>query len=148
MEYSSTFFSQGITECSVGNKAILPGEKGSTVTSILSSSTSFRMSLPIRLNSIDLRAFLTLPFLLPMFSAKVFLDSGEIAKSPGRVVVDASWLGTNIGSLSNNLFVVSLLQLPWEVVASPVKLKILIPLKPFGAYLTHKSICSQKGLWR
>lgn len=44
---SSTFFSQCITERSMGNKAILPGEKGSTVTSIFSCSTGFRVSLPI-----------------------------------------------------------------------------------------------------
>lgn len=58
----------------------VPGEEGSTVTSILSSSTSFRMSFPIRLNSIDLGALVTFPFLLAVFPAVMFLDSGEIAQ--------------------------------------------------------------------
>lgn len=120
----------------------LPGEKGSAVTSVFSSSTGFRVSLPIWLNCIDLWTLLTLPFLLPMFPTEVFLDSCKIAKGPWGMVVDTCGLRANIGFLFY-LFAVSLLQLPWKVVASPVELKVLISLKPFVADLTDKSIGSK-----
>uniref|UniRef100_A0A2P2M5L5 Protein indeterminate-domain 12-like n=1 Tax=Rhizophora mucronata TaxID=61149 RepID=A0A2P2M5L5_RHIMU len=58
------------------------------------------------------------------------------------MVMDTCWLGANIGFLSD-FFAVSSLQIPRKVVASPVKLKILISLKPFVADLTNKSIGSQ-----
>lgn len=56
--------------------------------------------------------------------------------------MDTCGLRANIGFLFY-LFAVSLLQLPWKVVASPVELKVLISLKPFVADLTDKSIGSK-----
>ena len=82
-------------------EAILPGEKGSTVTSIFSCTTGFGVSLPIRLNSIDLGALVTLPLLLSMLSAKVLLDPREIPECPGGVMVDARGLGAHIDPLSD-----------------------------------------------
>ena len=56
-------------------------------------------------------------------------------------------LRANVGSLFD-LFAVPLLQLPWQVMTSPMKLKVLISLETLVADLTHKSICGQKGLRR
>lgn len=120
----------------------LPGEKGSTITSIFSCSACFGMSFPIWLNSIYFRTFFTLPFFLSMFSAKMFLDSSKITKSSRRMVMNASRFRTNVCSFLV-FFVVSLFQLPWKIMATSMKLKILIPLKPFVTYLTYKSICCQ-----
>lgn len=97
----------------------IPGEKGSTVAFIFSSATSFRVSLPIRLNCVDLGAFLTLPLLLTVLPAVVFLDPRKISKCPRRMVMNTRRFRAHIGSLFN-LFAVPLLQLPWKVVASPV----------------------------
>jgi hypothetical protein len=58
------------------------------------------------------------------------------------MVVNTRRLRANISFLFN-FFAVSLLQLPGKVMAPPMKLKILISLKPFVADLTHKSIGSQ-----
>lgn len=54
------------------------------------------MGLPIGLNSVTLRAFITFPFLLAMFSGEVFLDAGQIAQGSTRVVVHAAGLWANI----------------------------------------------------
>lgn len=122
------------------NGVNLPGEKGSTITSILSSSTGFGVGFPIGLNGVDLGAFLTLPFLLTMFPAVVFLDSGEIAQRPRRVVVETRRLRAHVRPLPI-LFAAPLLQLPWQIVPPPVKLQVLISLKTLVADLTHKSVC-------
>ncbi|KAF5799289.1 hypothetical protein HanRHA438_Chr07g0312641 [Helianthus annuus] len=80
------------------------------------------MSFPVRLNCILLGTFFTLPFLLTMLPAKMFLNSGEISECARRIVVDASFFGTNVDFLFYGLFVVPLLQLPWQIVTSPMKL--------------------------
>lgn len=76
-----TLFSQDITESSVGNEAIFPGEEGSTVATILLGAANLGMSFPIGVNSILLGAFIALVLLLAVFPTKVFLDAGEIAES-------------------------------------------------------------------
>lgn len=53
----------------------IPGKKSTTVTFILPSTTSLRMGFPIGLNSIFLRTFVTLPFLLTVLPAKMLLDA-------------------------------------------------------------------------
>jgi hypothetical protein len=58
------------------------------------------------------------------------------------MMVNTRRLGANISFLFN-FFAVSLLQLPRKVMTPPMKLKILIPLKPLVADLTHKSIGGQ-----
>nr|GMD05825.1 protein FAR1-RELATED SEQUENCE 5-like [Ipomoea batatas] len=69
---------------------------------------------PIRLDSILLGALITLPFLLPMLSAKVFLDPSEVPESSRR--------------------------LPWQVVPSPVKLQVLVPLETLVADFAYEPI--------
>nr|GLL24106.1 hypothetical protein BHM03_00029805 [Ipomoea trifida] len=77
---------------------------------------------PIRLDNILLGALITLPFLLPMLYAEVFLDPSEVPESSRRVMVNAALLRAYIHLLLDHLLVVPLLQLPWQVVPSPVKL--------------------------
>lgn len=124
----------------MGEKGYLPGEKGSTVTSVFSGATGLGMSFPVRLNSIAFRAFVTFPFFLTVLSAKVFLDSGKVTECPRGVVVYATCFWAHV-HLFPYLFTASLLEFPWKVVSSPVKLKILVSLKPFVTYFTHESIC-------
>ena len=52
------------------------------------------MSFPIGLHSISLGALVTLVLLLTVLAGEVFLDSSEVSKSSGAVVMDASRLGT------------------------------------------------------
>nr|GLL24951.1 hypothetical protein BHM03_00029805 [Ipomoea trifida] len=86
-------------------------------------------ALPLPLDSILLRALITLPFLLPMLSAEVFLDPSEVPESSRRVMVNAVLLRAYIHLLLDHLLVVPLLQLPWQVVPSLVKLQVLVPLE-------------------
>jgi len=58
------------------------------------------------------------------------------------MVVDTCRLRANIGSLFY-FFAVSLLQLPWKVMASSMKLKVLISLETFVTDLTYESVGSQ-----
>ncbi|KAL4576571.1 hypothetical protein LXL04_012667 [Taraxacum kok-saghyz] len=75
-----------------------------------------------------------------MFPAKVFLDSGEISKCSRRIMVDASFLRANVDFLLDGFFSVSLLQLPWQIVTSPMKLQVLVSLEAFVADFTYKSL--------
>ena len=51
--------------------------KGTTVTSVLPSAIDLRLSLPVRLNSTSVGAFVTLPLLLTMLFAKGLLDRSQ-----------------------------------------------------------------------
>ena len=77
----------------------------------------------------------------------MFLDSSEIAKRSGRIVVNTGGLWTNVNSLAD-LFRRPLPELPWQVMTSPVKLKVLVALEAFVADLTHETIRSEKSSWR
>lgn len=99
------------------------------------------MCLPIGLHSVLLRAPLALPSLFAMFPTKVFFDAGEVTQSSRRVVVHARRLGTHVDSLAY-LLGRSLPELPRQVVTSPVKLQVLVSLKPFVADLAQKTIRS------
>ena len=97
------------------------------------------MSFPIRLHGVDLRALLAFPFLLAVLPAVVLLDPREVPQRTGRVVVEARRLRADIRPLAS-LLRASLLQLPRQIVAPPVQLKILIPLETLVADLAHKPI--------
>lgn len=126
----------------------VPREKGSTVTSVVPCATDLGVSLPIWLNCITLWTFFTLPLFLTMFSTKVLSDPSEVPKSPWRFMMYACWLWAHVYFLPYHIFVSSLLQLPWQIMASSMKLKILISLETFVADLTHKSIACQQAFWR
>nr|GMC58274.1 hypothetical protein BHM03_00029805 [Ipomoea batatas] len=87
------------------------------------------------LDSILLGALITLPFLLPMLSAEVFLDPSEVPESSRRVMVNAALLRAYIHLLLDHLLVVPLLQLPWQ---APVKLQVLVPLETFVADFAYE----------
>lgn len=82
-----------------------------------------------------------------MLPAKVFLYAGQIPQRPRGVVVDACLLGANIYAFTG-LLAAPLLELPGEVVASAVKLEVLVPLKPFPAYLAQEPVRGHQGLRR
>lgn len=124
----------------MSDEAIPPRKQSPTITSILFSPTSLHMGLPIRLHSILLRTPLTLPLLLPMLSTKVLLYPSQIPKSPFRVVVHASRLGTHVDPFPN-LGPRSLPELPRQVVAAAVELEVLVSLEPFAADLAYESVC-------
>ena len=105
------------------------------------------MRFPIGFYRVFLRASLALPFLLAVFSAEVLLYSGKIAECSRRIVVDAGRFRTDIDALTH-LIVSPLPKLPGKVVASPVKLQVLIPLEAFVAYLAHKPVRRQQTLRR
>ncbi len=105
------------------------------------------MRLPIGLHGVLLRAPLALPLLLAVLSTKVLFDAREVSQCSRRAVVNAGRFWTHVDSLAN-LFARSLLELPRQVVASPVKLKVLVALKPFVADLTHKPVRRHQSLGR
>lgn len=120
-------------------EAIPPSKQGSTVTFVLSGAAGLHVSLPIRLHCVLLGAPLALPLFLAVLSAEVLLNPGEIAQRSGRVVVHARRLRADVNPLLN-FRRGSLPQLPRQVVASPVELKVLVPLEPFVADLAHETV--------
>ncbi|MFS8005820.1 hypothetical protein Hanom_Chr13g01241821 [Helianthus anomalus] len=85
----------------------------STITLVLSSTTNFAMSFPIRLNCILFRTLFALPLLLTMLTKIMLLNSGKISKSSRRIMMNTTYLRTNINLLLHNFKLVSLLKLPW-----------------------------------
>jgi len=124
---------------------LIPREQGAAVASVLSAAASFRMSFPVRLHSVFLRAAFAFPRFLAVFSAEVLLDAGEVAQRPGRVVVDARWLGAHVHFLPRFL-APSLPQLPRQVVTAPVKLQVLIALETFVTDLANETVRRHKRL--
>lgn len=117
-----------------------PGENGSAVALILSCAADFRVRLPIGLNRVLLGALIAFPLLLAVLSAEVLFDTSEITECSCWVVVDARRFWTHVNPLSN-FCAGSLLELPWQVVASPVQLKVLVSLKSFVADFTYEPVC-------
>lgn len=122
---------------------MLPGKDGTTVTFILPSATSLLVSFPIRLNSIFLRAFITFPFLLTMFTAEVFFNPSQVTKCPSRIMMNTARLRAYINPFPN-LSRCPLPQLPRQIMTSSMQLKILVSLKPFVTYLAHEPIRRHK----
>jgi len=103
------------------------------------------VGFPIRLNGVFLRTLVAFPLLLAVLSAKVLLNPSQITQSSRGIVMNTRTLRANIDLLLH-LLTCPLPELPWKIVPSPVKLQILIPLKPLVTNLANKSICGQKGL--
>lgn len=133
-------FRQCVAESSVGDETISSGKDGSTVTLIFLRATYFGVCSPVRLNSVLLGALVTFPFFLAVLSAEVLLNASEVAQCSCRAVVDTWRFRTDVDPLPN-LCGGSLLQLPRQVVASPMKLEVLVSLKAFVADLTHEPVC-------
>lgn len=127
-------------------ETIPPREEGATITSILASTTSLGVSLPIGLNSVTFATFLTLEFLFTMLPGVVLLDASEVAEGASRVMVDTSRLGAQVDLFLNLVFVGLLSQLPRQVVSSPMKLKILLPLESFVAHFAYETVCCHQCL--
>lgn len=123
----------------MSNEAIPPRKHRAAVTFILSGTANLGVSFPIRLNCIFLGAFLAFPLLLTVLSAEVLFNSGEITQRSRRVMVDTRWFRADIHPLPH-LLARPLPQLPWQIVTSPVKLQILVPLKPFVANFAYESV--------
>lgn len=130
----------------MGDEAISPGEYSAAVAFVFSSPTSLGMSLPIRLNCILLGAPLALPLLLAMLPAEVLLDPSQVAECSSRVVVYAARLRAHVDPLPD-LSAPSLLELPREVVASPVQLQVLVPLEALVTYLAHETVRRHERGW-
>ncbi|KAH0467751.1 hypothetical protein IEQ34_002784 [Dendrobium chrysotoxum] len=129
------------------HKEKMGGHESSTIAAILPRSTYLRMRLPIRLNGVLLRTLITLPFLLPMLPAEMLLNTSEVSKRTGGIMVNAGDFRAYVDLLPH-LLARSLLQFPWQIMPSSVKLKILISLEAFVADLTDEPICRHKTRWR
>ncbi len=95
--WSKTLVLLGITENAMPQKQTTeekrqretnkPGKQGTTITAVLTSSAGFRMSFPVGLNSVSLRALVALPLLLAMFATEVLLDASQVPQGARRVVM-------------------------------------------------------------
>lgn len=128
-------------------KRVKPREQSATIAFILSGTANLGVSLPIGLNRVFLRALVAFPLLLAVFSAEVLLNPREIPQRSRRIVVNARWFGTHVHPLSH-LLARPLPQLPRKVVTPPMKLKVLVPLKPLVANFTHETVRGHQGLRR
>lgn len=133
--------SECVAESAVSDKAILAREERTAITAVLAGSTGLGVGLVIGPDGIALPTSLTLPFLLAVLSAEMFLNAGEVAESAGRVMVDAAGLGANVHSFSSRWPARRMLpELPREVMPAPVELKVLLALEPSVADLADEAV--------
>lgn len=146
---SSILLSKRVTKGTVSDEAVTPGKKSATITPVLPRATGLGVRLPVRLHCVPLRAFLALPLLLAVLAGVVLFYPCEIAEGAGRVMVHAGGLGAQVDFAPYRLLVGALLlELPRQVVAPPVQLKVLLPLEPFLAHLAHEPVCRHQALGR
>uniref|UniRef100_A0A7C9E0I0 Uncharacterized protein n=1 Tax=Opuntia streptacantha TaxID=393608 RepID=A0A7C9E0I0_OPUST len=127
----------------MSDEAVPPREKSTTITTILPGATNLRMSLPIGLNRILLRALITLPLLLAMLPTVMLLDSSQIPEGSSWVMVHTGRFGADVHLLPNLVLIRPLLKLPWKVMPPAMQLQVLVPLEPLVADLAYKPICRQ-----
>lgn len=105
-----------------------------------SGATRFKMCFVIRLHCVAFGASLADPLLVTaVFSSEVLLYADKITKSVARVMVQASRLRANEDSLLHQ-WRLPLQELPGNLVAAPVHLKVLVSLESLVADLTDETI--------
>lgn len=125
----------------------IPWEEGTTIATILTGPTGFRMRLPVRLHRILFWTLLAFPLLLTMLAAVVLLDASQVAQCTRCVMVHTAWLRAQINAPFGSFLWVLLFKLPWQVVAPAVELEVLLTLESLPAYLANKPVCGHECSW-
>ncbi|GMH18842.1 hypothetical protein Nepgr_020683 [Nepenthes gracilis] len=78
---------------------------------------------------------------------KVLLDPNQIPQSPRWILMHTGRLGTNI-NLFLDFFARSLLELPWQIMALPMELKVLVLLETLVVDFAHEMDRRHQCLWQ